>query len=181
MDEGTAGVPPGGHRMVAVVSQIATSRPEKCHPYPVDVLDGCETALIVFAAEFGGMNDCAWIVDAGVRATCVDINAEKLEAMREHYSDDWGYWCCDAYDYAAEAGESGHQWDVVSLDPFTNHFQKCADNIDAWCKLARRAVIIGTGTDTIIKSPVGWQQTDCVKRTNYQGGVFWTVLEPVPA
>ncbi len=154
---------------------MTVSAPERCHPYPTWALKGCETALIVFAAEFAGMNDAAWIVEAGLRATCVDINAEKLEAMRGWYPDDWEYVCNDAYAFAACADG---KWDVVSLDPFTNHFQACADNIAAWCRLARRAVIIGTGTDTIIQSPVGWQQVDCVKRTDYQGGVFWTTLEP---
>lgn len=154
---------------------MTVAAPEKCHPYPTWALKGCETALIVFAAEFGGMNDAAWIVEAGLRATCVDVNAEKLEAMRAFYRDDWEYVCNDAYAFAAM---TEGQWDVVSLDPFTNHFRACADNIAAWCRLARRAVIIGTGTDTIIQSPAGWRQVDCVKRTDYQGGVFWTVLEP---
>lgn len=155
---------------------MTVTAPEKCHPYPTWALKGCETALIVFAAEFGGMNDAAWIVESGARATCVDVNYEKLQAMQAFYPDDWEYVEADAYDYAEHCG--WRTWDVVSLDPFTNHFQACADNIAAWCRLARRAVIIGTGTDTIIQSPTGWQQVDCVKRTDYQGGVFWTVLEP---
>lgn len=153
---------------------------ERLHPYPVWALKGCETALIVFAAEFRGMNDAAWIVDAGLRATCLDINTAKLEEMSVHYPDDWEFITADAYDFAGEcAGSDMYRWDVVSLDPFTNHFARCAENIDVWCRLARRAVIVGTGTDTVIVSPPGWIQTDCVKRTDYQGGVFWTVLEPV--
>lgn len=146
---------------------------EKLHPYPMWALKGCETALIVFAAEFGGMNDAAWIVEAGLRATCVDENPVKLEAMREHYPDDWSYVCTDAFTLSPSL-----RYDVVSLDPFTNHFDRCAAHIDLWCTIARRAVIIGTGTDTKILSPAGWIQTDCVKRTDYQGGVYWTVLEP---
>lgn len=151
---------------------------EKSHPYPAWVLAGCETALVVFAAEFGGMNDCAWIVEAGLRATCVDINADKLDAMKASYPDDWEYICADAYEFAGECAGGPYKWDVVSLDPFTNHFDPCAENIEAWCRLARRAVIVGTGTDTVIVTPLGWAQTDCVKRTDYQGGVWWTVLEP---
>jgi hypothetical protein len=146
---------------------------ERMHPYPIWALKGCETALIVFAAEFGGMNDAAWIVDHPLSVTCVDINEEKLEEMRVHYPADWSYICMDAYQLP-----SSIRYDVVSLDPFTNHFQKCADQIALWCQIARYAVIIGTGTDTTIVSPPGWQQTDCLKRSDYQGGVFWTVLEP---
>ncbi len=152
-------------------------RPAKLHPYPVWALKGCETALIVFAAEFGGMNDAAWIADEGLRATCLDLNGEKLEAMRGMYPEDWSYVEGDAYTWADAL--SSVRFDVVSLDPFTNHFQKCADNIYAWCRMARNAVIVGTGRDTVIVSPPGWIQTDCVKRTDYQGGVYWTVLEPV--
>lgn len=145
---------------------------EKLHPYPLWVLKGCETALIVFAAEFGGMNDAAWIAEAGLRATCIDINADKIEEMRPMYPADWRFVCADAYTLKPD-----EVFDVVSLDPFTNHFDRCAEAIGRWCGLARRAVIIGTGTDTTIVSPQGWRQTDCVKRTDYQGGVFWTVLE----
>ncbi len=146
---------------------------EKSHPYPTWVIAGCETALVIFAAEFGGMNDCAWIVDAGLRATCVDNNPDKLEALRDLYPDDWSYICTDAYSLPSTI-----RYDVVSLDPFTNQFDRCAGHIDLWCQIAKRAVILGTGTDTQVMSPAGWIQTDCVKRTDYQGGVFWTVLEP---
>lgn len=145
---------------------------EKLHDYPVAVLEGCETALIVFAAEFCGSNDAAWIADAGLRATCVDENAGRLQEMVRHYPADWSYVCTDAYSLPSTL-----RYDVVSLDPFTNHMDRCAANIEAWCQLARRAVIIGTGVDTVVEAPDGWQITDRVKRTDYQGGVYWTVLE----
>jgi hypothetical protein len=144
-------------------------------PYPTDKLIGCETALILFAAAFGGMNDCAWVADAGLRATCVDLDGEKLEEMKPLYPDDWKFVCKNAYQVGVDAVVS--QWDVVSLDPYTNEFTRCADNIKAWCRLARHIVILGTGTHTVVNEPAGWTISQRIKRSTYAGGVWWTVLE----
>lgn len=145
-----------------------------CGPYPTDKLVGLETALILFSAAFGGMNDCAWIADAGLRATCVDLDGERLDEMREQYPDGWEFVRLDAYEFAAVDA----QWDVVSCDPFTNEFDRCADNVEAWCRLARHVVILGTGTHTVVEPPAGWKVTAKVKRSEYAGGVYWTVVEP---
>jgi hypothetical protein len=153
--------------------------------YPHSVLVGCETALVVFAAGFLGQQDAVWIADAGLRATLVDEDAAKLNYMRGLYPDDWKYHCADAYAWCSATEQAilttspNGQWDIVSLDPWTNQFDRCADMIATWCRLARHAVIIGTGTDTVVEPPAGWEVTDVRKRTDYDGGVFWTVLEPV--
>jgi hypothetical protein len=127
------------------------------------------------------MNDAAWIADAGLRATCVDLDGEKLEEMKPLYPEDWHFIRTDAYHYADYASRlirnSGQEWDVVSCDPFTNEFTNCANNIGAWCRLARHVVILGTGTDTIVNVPAGWEITQTIKRSDYAGGVYWTVLE----
>jgi hypothetical protein len=68
-------------------------------------------------------------------------------------------------------------WGVVTLDPWTNQFQRCADNLQAWCWLARHAVVLGTGHSTDVTAPAGWRVADVRKRSEYDGGVFWTVLE----
>jgi hypothetical protein len=67
----------------------------------------------------------------------------------------------------------------VSCDPFTNQFTACADHIETWCRLARHVVILGTGTDTIVNPPAGWEITQTIKRSEYAGGVYWTCLERV--
>lgn len=149
---------------------------EKSHPYPTRVLEGRETALIVFAAAFAGMNDAAWIAETPVQATCVDNDREKLEAMRDLYPDGWRFVLADAYDFAVDP--KNVKWDVVSCDPFTNQFNDCAEFIGAWCRLAEHAVVIGTGIGTVVEPPDGWEITEVLKRTDYEGGVFWTVLEP---
>lgn len=145
-----------------------------CGPYPTDKLVGLQTALVLFSAAFGGMNDAAWIADAGLQAVCVDTDGEKLEEMRETYPENWAFVRWDAYQYVTEAQG---QMDVVSCDPFTNEFDRCADNIESWCQLARHVVILGTGTHTVVEPPAGWEITDVVKRSEYAGGVFWSVLE----
>jgi hypothetical protein len=144
--------------------------------YPRSLLQRCETALVLFAAGFHGLNDGVFLADAGIRATCVDTDAEKLNEMLRIYPDDWTFVVADAYEYATVSGK----WDLVSVDPYTNQFQRCADLVDAWCALARVAVVLGTGVGTKVDPPAGWEITETRFRTSYDGGTFWTVLERLP-
>jgi hypothetical protein len=130
--------------------------------YPRAVLEGCETALVLFAAAFHGQQDAVWMAGAGLTATCVDVDAEKLGEMEQVYPADWEY----AYG------------DVVSLDPPSNLFGRCAKLLPTWCGLARHAVILGTGEATVIVEPEDWRVSECVRRSNFQGGCYWTVLTP---
>lgn len=144
--------------------------------FPHEALIGCQTALILFAAGFYGKQDAFWIADAGLHGTCVDLDESKLLEMREVYPGDWEWQLMDAYDFA---DRTERQWDVVVLDPWTQDFTRCADNIQAWCRLARTAVIIGTGVETVLTPPDGWKMSQVRQRSTYAGGVFWTVLERV--
>jgi hypothetical protein len=45
--------------------------------------------------------------------------------------------------------------------------------------MARKAVILGTGVGTEVSAPDGWHVSDVRKRSDYDGGVYWTVLERV--
>jgi hypothetical protein len=143
--------------------------------YPRAVLEGCDTALVLFAAAFHGQQDAVWMADAGLTATCVDVDAEKLGEMEQVYPADWEYVYGDAFAYAAAADRT---WDVVSLDPPSNLFGRCAKLLPTWCGLARRAVILGTGQDTVIDEPEDWRVSECVRRSNFGGGCYWTVLTP---
>lgn len=169
MGERALRVPGVRHRMVAEVSAQAVLDDMN---YPHSVLVGCETALVVFCAAFRGYQDAWWIAEAGLRATCVDNDRAKLDEMGAIYPKDWEWLCLDAYE-----GNPDRTWDVVSLDPWSNQFTRCADMIGTWCKLARHAVILGTGVDTIVRAPAGWVVSERRKRSAYDGGVFWTVLE----
>jgi hypothetical protein len=145
--------------------------------FPHDVLVGCETALVLFAAGFHGRQDAYWIKEAGMTATCVDSDPALLEEMKPLYPDDWSFVCDDAYGYALYADKHlSRQWDVVTLDPWTNEFQRCADNLPAWCRIARHSVVLGTGVHTDVTAPAGWRIEAVRKRTDYDGGVFWHLL-----
>lgn len=147
--------------------------------FPHDVLVGCKTALALFSANFYGRQDAFWLAEAGLGTTCVDVDGERLEAMAAIYPAGWEFVECDAYEYAELSWRMHRQWDVVTADPYTNHFTICADNVDSWCKVARRAVILGTGVDTSVTAPPGWRIASVRKRSTYDGGVWWTCLERV--
>ncbi len=142
--------------------------------FPVAVLDGCETALVLFAAAFGGAQDAAFVRDAGLQATCVDTNRAALERMQRHYPDDWVFVCEDAFVFPRLTQRT---WDVVTADVFTTDFDRAAATVGMWCGLANRAVVLGTGRGVRVAAPDGWEVTGRVRRSNFNGGVFWAVLE----
>lgn len=142
--------------------------------YPRQVLEGCESALVLFAAGFLGKQDAIWIADAGLTATCVDVDAGRLGEMEAVYPEGWEFVTADVFAYAMT---TDRQWDVLSIDPPTNLFEQCAAWLPRWCELARRAVILGCGESTDILPPSGWQLNDMLYRSSFQGGVYWAVLE----
>lgn len=142
--------------------------------FPHHALQGCDSALVMFCAAFGGNQDARWVRDAGLTATCIDLDQPKLHAMANSYPKDWRFLCGDVYEFPASTTD---MWDVVTLDPFTNQFDRCAGMIDDWCRLARHAVVIGTGAETIVEAPDGWEVTGTYQRSTYDGGVYWTLVE----
>lgn len=145
--------------------------------YPTQTLIGHKDALCMFCAAWHGRNDAYWLADAGLITTCVDLDATKLEQMAAIYPDGWTFSEWDAFAFAEVSAERGHQWDVVSLDPFTNLIPQCVDMVPLWCQLARHVVILGTLHDTPVWAPWGWRATEQRHRSDNYGGVYWTVLE----
>ena len=143
--------------------------------YPVHLLDGCETALVLFSAAFWGRQDAWHLAESGLEGTCVDLDWRKLREMAEVYPPDWQFVTADVFDYAHQH-EGG--WDVVSADPFTNQMDETAAMIDVLCSLADRLVVLGTGRETKVEAPDGWAVTERIKRSAFTGGIYWTVLEP---
>jgi hypothetical protein len=160
--------------VVAVVTleQIRMSSNED--RFPRHTLAGCKDALVLFAAAFYGKQDAVWIAAAGLTATCVDIDEAKLEVMAAAYPDDWTFVTGDCFEFATVAGQ---QWDVVSVDCPSNDFERCAELLPLWCLLARKVVLLGSGLLSQVVPPEGWVLTDTVHRSNYTGGVFWSVVE----
>jgi hypothetical protein len=147
--------------------------------FPVDLLTGCRTALVLFAARWHGRQDAAWIAKAGLHGTCVDLDGERLAEMKAIYPDGWEFVEGDAFDAPELA--AGSDWDVVTLDPFTGLFQEVADRLDDWCQLANHLVVLGCGHDTDIVAPAGWKVARRTLRSTYRGGVYWTTLRRTAA
>lgn len=148
--------------------------PGNAASYPTDLLERCDTALILFAAGFHGAQDAVWIADAGLGATCVDHDAAKLGEMVLAYPVGWEYVPKDVWLYA---GMTNRTWDLVSIDCPSGAFDVCAEQLDRWCALANRAVVLGCGQNTDVNPPEGWKITDVRKRSEFAGGVYWAVIE----
>lgn len=143
--------------------------------FPRYVLNGCHDALVLFAAGFHGAQDAVWIAEAGMQATCVDVNHKMLGEMVLAYPEGWEYVHGDAFVYAEN---TERRWDVVTVDCPTSLFDRCASRVELWTTLAQRAVVLGTGIGTEVDPPAGWRVTEVLPRSLFQGGVYWTVLEP---
>lgn len=143
--------------------------------FPQNLLIGCKTALVLFAAGFFGKQDAFWVAEAGLTATCVDNDEILLRQMQEMYPPDWCFLPDDAYVYIVE---TKRRWDVVTVDCPSGHFARCAQMVDQFCRVAYHGVVLGTGINTKVEAPEGWEITDKRRRSDYDGGVFWTVLEP---
>lgn len=158
--------------MVTLEDVRAQSAPEL---YPRHVLVECSSALVLFAAAWHGKQDAVWIADAGLTATCVDLDADRLDEMEAAYPDGWEFVALDVFDFAVL---TENQWDVVSIDCPTNLFDRCSDFLPVWCLLARRAVVLGSGEFTVVLPPAGWEITEQLRRSSFNGGVYWTVIKP---
>ena len=55
------------------------------------------------------------------------LDAERLFEMAAIYPDEWTFVCDDVFDYARRRYAEGRTYDLVSLDPPTNLFERCAD------------------------------------------------------
>lgn len=141
-------------------------------------LEGMSTALIGFCAAFHGQQDCVWVAEAGMDAVCVDTDPVRLSEMEAMYPEGWRFVCRDMFAYAQEQHEQGAVFDLVSLDPFTNLFDRCAAHAGLWCSLAARMVILGIGRDTRLDVPEGWRLAGLIRRSDFAGGTFWATLEP---
>jgi len=135
--------------------------------------EGCETALCLFSAAWHGRQDAYWIAKYGMRGWCVDLDRGRLDEMKAVYPEGWGFFPGDAFEYV-KAVQPGF-FDVITLDPFTNLFEKCADMLPTWCELANRVVVLGHGNYRLTEPPApeGWSQVAKVKRSDFKGGIYW--------
>lgn len=141
--------------------------------YPRHVLVGCDDALVLFAAAWHGKQDAVWMEEAGLRATCVDLDAVRLAEMAEAYPDTWEFVDMDVFDYTTR---TERMWDVVSIDSPTNLFDQTERLLALWALIARNAIIIGSD-DRLMIPPKGWEQTEKLYRSSFNGGVYWQVFQ----
>jgi hypothetical protein len=142
--------------------------------FPRALLRRCNTALVLFAAGFYGRQDAFWVADAGLRATCVDNDQAFLGRMQKVYPNTWEFTQADAFFYATY---TDRRWDLVTVDCPSNLFDRCASEMETWCRIADTAVVLGTGKDTVVETPPGWRFVGRRHRSDFVGGVYWTILE----
>ena len=147
------------------------------YPGP-DRFEGCADALCLFSAEWHGRQDVYWLAKYGLATTCVDLNGAKLQQMADVYPNRFDFTVCDVFEFAEYAVEDGQSWDVVTLDPWTGQFEKCAAMIGTWTALARRVVVLGHGNYRLPEpvAPDGWQLAEKIRRSDFKGGVNWLVF-----
>lgn len=115
--------------------------------YPTQVLKDAETALLLFGAAFRGRNDGYWFLEAGLKTTCVDVDEERLVAMKALYPDTWEFVLANAFYYVHACPPQS--FDVVSVDPPTNLSTACLAARYAWFTIARKAVVLGLQWGTL--------------------------------
>jgi glycosyltransferase involved in cell wall biosynthesis len=143
--------------------------------YPVDVLGGRETALVLFGAAFLGVNDAIHFANAGIPdVTVVDTDTARLDTMRPLYPESWTFVAADAFAFVEEQREAGALYDVVGADPFPSLMPRCRDHVPAFCALARHAVVLGTERELRLDAPDGWQSRRVQRSQQHD----WIVLEP---
>lgn len=115
----------------------------EARPYPADMLEDCETGLLLFAAAFLGVNDAIHFARRQMVCTCVDTNAERLTRMEALYPSDWSFVEQDAWEFAEAAATSGTAWDAVSVDTFTGMAAvRSLGTLGLWCSLASKCVTV---------------------------------------
>jgi hypothetical protein len=153
------------------LSRLAT----EARPFPFQLLEDCETGLCMFSAAFLGINDAVHFAMSGVRTTCVDVNAGRLEQMRRIYPEDWTFIECDAWTYAEAARREEVVWDAVCVDPYTGDaMNRSMETLDLWLSLARRVLIAGTDVFPFAPPALWNVRTKYVRRAP---DVYWLALE----
>lgn len=145
--------------------------------FPSARLEGLRTALVLFAAGFYGRQDAFWIAEAGLRATCVDIDREKIQHMATLYPKGWSFVCDDVFEYVKTAESWRLRWDIVTVDCKSDLFDNASRMVDTWCDRAKRIVILGSDGLSLIVPPNDWTVVDVIHRSDHEGGVYWTVME----
>lgn len=143
--------------------------------FPVTLLSDCSSALLLFGCGKGGEYDGRYVRDAGVTdVTVVDHHRGLISAMRPSYPDEWLFVRADAWRFARSCRR---RFDLVSVDPPSGPISRTSTlDVVLWAGLAERHLLIGHGVDMSPVPPRGWELRECIQRSGYLGGWFWTVF-----
>lgn len=124
-------------------------------PFPDELLVGARSALFLFGAAFLGANDAVWALNAGVRSTVVDRDAERLEEMRTLYPASWRFVGEDVFEFIASASR---RWDVVTADPFTGDTaDRCLAMLPAFARITNDTLIVTISSRVPSPKVAGWK------------------------
>jgi len=149
----------------------------EARPYPRDLLAGCESGLVLFAAAFLGHNDAIHFAEAGVpNVTLVDVDGARLEEMQDLYRDPtWTWLEADAWDVAHSAHRLEAKFDAVSVDTFTGAaLERSLGDLELWTSIAGRFVTVTATRDSSYRVPRHWRSRVLARSTL----AYWLILEP---
>ena len=142
--------------------------------YPSDLLNGCDTGLLLFGAGFYGRNDGIHFHDAGLFMTVVDTDSVKVQDMHEMYGA--GAWIIeDVFEYMRHVGIHEY-WDVVSVDCPMNLIPRCYGHADQFAASANKLLTItcSAHTDPSGRHIPGWEWRGLRPRTEQSAWATWT-------
>lgn len=145
--------------MAAVDDRVPGSLVEilrRAGEFPRHLLPRGGSALAFFSGGFWGWNDVIYLQQADMTVTCVDTNKDRLWEMARLYPGGWSFCVDDAWEFARE--HAGEEWDVVTVDPWSQTILTALEDLPLWCSLAKQLVVIGCLMDEPTPEPPdGWK------------------------
>lgn len=143
--------------------------------FPSDLLRPTDSVLCLFSAAYKGEHDVAFVKEAGCTdVLLIDNDETKLQetAMQHEY----GYKCCDAFDYIIFAASTDMKWDVVITDQWSNQdIEINVAYLDMLLRIARRHLILGYCKRNFNNCLIGPGRY--MHRSDHLGGVYWRIID----
>lgn len=172
--------------MTAAVYPLGLGEPDaEALAFPREILDGVESALILFASGRGGATDGRWFAEAGIsQVDFLDWDADTLTPMTMRAPKGWLGQVFDCTVLPEGAFKSDH----VSADPPSQLAPEIVGFIPGWLACARKSAtitlyrhcFIGEPTldaPELANPPEGWTYTNLIRRSDFRGGIYWLVAE----
>lgn len=156
--------------------------------FPREILDGVESALILFGSGRGGAADGRWFAEARIEnVTVVDWDAATLDPMMASAPASWRCVCTDISEF--ERVLLSRKWGHVSADPPSQLAPQILERMQRWLECAYASATITLYRHCFIGEPsldapelvppAGWTFTELILRSDFRGGIYWLVCERV--